>query len=121
MLYGAAEFSRDTDLALFASPDNLLRLQAALDALQAECIAVPPLKPKHFAHRDQPTDGQVAFWLMELRTPSLLLEVAWRFPQRWAEALPHRPLLHYAEASDEPALRKELAAKEQRECEAEGT
>ncbi len=45
VLYGAAEFSRDTDLALLASPDNLLRLQGSLDALQAECIAVPPFEP----------------------------------------------------------------------------
>ncbi len=56
---------------------------------------------------------------MELRTPSLFLEVARRFPDRCAEALPHRPLLHYAEVFDKPALRRELAAEEQREREAD--
>jgi hypothetical protein len=42
VLYGAAEFSRDTDLAIFASPENLNRLRAALSDLKAEVIAVPP-------------------------------------------------------------------------------
>ncbi len=42
VLYGAAEFSRDTDVAVLAAADNLDRLAAALDELQAVCIAVPP-------------------------------------------------------------------------------
>lgn len=42
VLYGAAEFSRDTDIALLAEPDNLDRLSRALAALEADCIAVPP-------------------------------------------------------------------------------
>jgi hypothetical protein len=42
VLYGAAEFSRDADFAILASPDNLGRLQGALDDLQAGVIAVPP-------------------------------------------------------------------------------
>jgi hypothetical protein len=42
VLYGAAEFSRDTDIAVLASPDNLDLLRAALRDLQARRIAVPP-------------------------------------------------------------------------------
>lgn len=42
MLYGAAEFSRDTDLNVLASPENLEHLTATLAELQATCIAVPP-------------------------------------------------------------------------------
>jgi hypothetical protein len=42
VLYGAAEFSRDADFAILASPENLSRLQGALSDLQAEVIAVPP-------------------------------------------------------------------------------
>ena len=42
VFYGAAEFSRDTDLAVLASSENLTRLKKALDDLQAEVIAVPP-------------------------------------------------------------------------------
>lgn len=49
VLYGAAEFSRDLDLALLPDPDNLDRLEAALDELDAEVIAVPPFALKHLA------------------------------------------------------------------------
>jgi hypothetical protein len=42
VLYGAAEFSRDVDLAILPDPDNLDRLRAALADLDAEVIAVPP-------------------------------------------------------------------------------
>ena len=42
VFYGAAEFSRDTDFAILAVAANLARLRRALDALQAEVIAVPP-------------------------------------------------------------------------------
>jgi len=65
VLYGAAEFSRDTDLAILASPANLRRLQAALDDLQARVIAVPPFEARylrrghavHFRCEDPETRG----------------------------------------------------------------
>jgi len=44
VFYGAAEFSRDTDLVILASSENLDRFQAALSNLQAERIAVPPFE-----------------------------------------------------------------------------
>jgi len=47
VLYGAAEFSRDTDLAILASPANFKRLSAALDDLRAYVIAVPPFESKY--------------------------------------------------------------------------
>lgn len=47
ILYGAAEFSRDTDLAVLASPGNLARLRSALADLRAEVIAVPPFEAKY--------------------------------------------------------------------------
>jgi hypothetical protein len=50
VFYGAAEFSRDTDFALLASPDNLDRFRAALADLQADNIAVPPFDPDYL-HR----------------------------------------------------------------------
>ena len=46
-LYGAAEFSRDTDLAILASPANFVRLRQDLGDLQAEVIAVPPFEPRY--------------------------------------------------------------------------
>jgi hypothetical protein len=42
VFYGAAEFSRDTDLATVADAANLARLRRALADLQADVIAVPP-------------------------------------------------------------------------------
>ena len=50
VLYGAAEFSRDTDLAILAEKENLEALCRALADLQAETIAVPPLE-KRFLDR----------------------------------------------------------------------
>jgi hypothetical protein len=47
VFYGAAEFSRDTDLAILASSENLERLKKALGDLQAEVIAVPPFEAKY--------------------------------------------------------------------------
>ena len=47
VLYGAAEFSRDLDLALLPDPANLDRLTAALADLDAKVIAVPSLTLKH--------------------------------------------------------------------------
>ncbi len=47
VFYGAAEFSRDTDFVLLANPENLARLQSALDDLVAERIAVPPFDPQY--------------------------------------------------------------------------
>ena len=41
MLYGAAEFSRDTDFAVLAEVPNFNCLLSAIADLQAECIAVP--------------------------------------------------------------------------------
>jgi hypothetical protein len=55
VLYGAVEFSRDTDLSVPLVADNQERLSAALMDLRASCIAVPPfdwdyLKRGHALH-----------------------------------------------------------------------
>ena len=42
VFYGAAEFSRDCDIVMIADDDNLIRLNAALEDLDAVCIAIPP-------------------------------------------------------------------------------
>jgi hypothetical protein len=199
VLYGAAEFSRDTDLAILASPANLVRLGRALVDLQAEVIAVPPFEPRYllkghaihfrcrhpeaagmrvdmmtkmrgvdpfprlwrrrtttmledgtrcdllslpdlvrakktqrdkdwpmlrrlleanyFKHREQPTPPQLRFWMLELRTPELLIELASAKPQlrRWLKE--DRALLNFAEPGKEAALadallKEELAERE---------
>src|SRR6266478_5559250 len=47
VFYGAAEFSRDTDLAVVADAANVARLRRALEDLRAEVIAVPPFELKY--------------------------------------------------------------------------
>jgi hypothetical protein len=47
VFYGAAEFSRDTDLAILATSENLSKLDNALNDLQAIVIAVPPYEAKY--------------------------------------------------------------------------
>jgi hypothetical protein len=47
ILYGAAEFSRDADFAILSSAENIERLRAALAALDASVIAVPPFEQRH--------------------------------------------------------------------------
>lgn len=47
VFYGAAEFSRDTDLVILASPENLCLLREALAELRAECIAIPPFSEEY--------------------------------------------------------------------------
>lgn len=49
VFYGAAEFSRDTDVAVLADPQNLERFSRALGELQAECIALPPFSGEYLA------------------------------------------------------------------------
>ena len=47
VFYGAAEFSRDTDLALLASSENFARLNKTLTDLDAQVIAVPPFEARY--------------------------------------------------------------------------
>lgn len=44
IVYGAAEFSRDSDLVILCSPENLNKVKKALHALEAENIYLPPFK-----------------------------------------------------------------------------
>ncbi len=62
VLYGAAEYSRDLDLAVLATPDALPKLSAALEALQATVIAVPTfdvryLERGHAVHFNVPDES----------------------------------------------------------------
>jgi hypothetical protein len=198
VLYGAAEFSRDIDLALLADPDNLARLRAAMIELDASPIAVPPLsleylvrghaahfrcaapwaagirvdlmsvlrgvgpfkelwerrttlaigpdevdllslpdlvrakktqrdkdwpmirrlvEADYFAHRDDMTSARVSFWLAELRSPSLLVELVALHPSE--AALVSRPAVTAASRSDVAAVERELALEQAAEVAAD--
>jgi hypothetical protein len=47
VFYGAAEFSRDCDIVIVADDENLARLAAAIQELEAVCIAVPPFERQY--------------------------------------------------------------------------
>lgn len=199
VFYGAAEFSRDTDLAILADAANLTRLRRALAELEATLIAVPPFALKHlrrghalhfrcqhpealrmrvdvmarmrgvdafpklwlrrttielpdgtrcdllslpdlvqakktqrdkdwpmirrlveahyFQNHKRPTPAQVRFWLIELRTPQLLSEVAKRHASVCRRLLPERPLLALATSGELKALEQALLAEESAERE----
>jgi len=194
VFYGAAEFSRDTDIVLLAEPDNIRRLSSALDELKAETIAVPPfsetyLKRGHAVHfrcshqdaariridvmsvlrgldsfpelwerrttvtieagetyellslgdlvlakktqrdkdwpmlrrlveahyvagSDAPSQEQVAFWLREARTPSILIELAESFPEPLVKIMKERRLLRHARSGRIEALERSLMKEE---------
>lgn len=201
VFYGAAEFSRDTDLAILADVENLRRLQEAMSELQAAVIAVPSFEASHlhaghavhfrcshpdalgmrvdimskmrgvdsfpslwerrttieladsttcdllslpdlvlakktqrdkdwpmirrlveahyFAHRGDPNFDRIRFWLQELRTPSLLVELARGMSALTLEELERRPLLSFAVSADENALEIALQQEEFHERQAD--
>jgi len=47
ILYGAAEFSRDSDFVVLVTGENLRRLRCALAELEAESVFLPPLAGGH--------------------------------------------------------------------------
>ncbi|MGP8053236.1 MAG: hypothetical protein ACLQAH_05390 [Limisphaerales bacterium] len=197
VFYGAAEFSRDTDLAIVADAANLARLCRALDDLQAEVIAVPPFELKYlrrghaihfrcrhpealrmrvdvmakmrgvdafqklwqrrtaielpdgthcdllalpdlvqakktqrdkdwpmirrlveahyFQNRAKSNPAQIRFWLLELRTPQLLVEVAQRHPAHCRRLISKRPLLAQATFGGMKKLERALTIEESAE------
>jgi hypothetical protein len=65
ILYGAAEFSRDIDIAILADENNLTRLRSALTELRAEQVYLPALTLDallrghacHFRSQSKQADG----------------------------------------------------------------
>ncbi len=199
VLYGAAEFSRDIDLAIPADPRNLSRLARVLSDLEGEPIAVPPFHQKYlrrghaihfrcmdpeadrvridiiskmrglepfsklwrrrttlilpddlvcnlmalpdlvkakktqrdkdwpmirrlleahfFQYQRNPTRSQTAFWLKELRTPELLINLAQRYPRACSRLSAARPLLASALSGKPEEIAAGLLEEERKERE----
>jgi len=66
----------------------------------------------YFACRDKPASAQVGFWLSELRTVELLVEVANDHPQAAQAHVKLRPLLKFAIIGDTDRLEEGLAEEE---------
>lgn len=198
ILYGAAEFSRDTDLALFLSKENIELFRSALRELHARRIALPPFDPSYlekghaihfrcyhpdamrmrvdvmsvmrgvdafeqlwerrttleesggltlevlslpdlvkakktqrrkdwemirrlveadYAAQHDPSPAQVQFWLMEARTPELLVQLAEAYRDEATGLAFKRPLIRYAVAGDIQSLEVALQAEQMAEME----
>ena len=64
------------------------------------------------ARRNAPTQSDLRFWLLELRTPTLLIEFAQLYPQLSQRLVPKRRLLEAALSGNLEALEKALHAEE---------
>jgi hypothetical protein len=69
--------------------------------------------------RGSPSQAQKRFWLLECRTPSLLVEMARAWPDACKELASGRDLLSAALRGDVPAVRNGLEREEEREREAD--
>lgn len=73
----------------------------------------------YFQNRDKASTAHIKFWLHELRTPALLIEIARLHPALCQRFVPERPLLAEAGAGNanklEQALRDEEAAERERD------
>jgi hypothetical protein len=70
------------------------------------------LEAHYFANHAKPRSSQIRFWLMELRTPELLQEVAQAFPLVARRLAARRPLLHHSVSRDLARLEAALGDEE---------
>lgn len=70
-----------------------------------------------FQNRRHTTPQHVRFWLRELRTPELLIEVAGAYPRLCRQLADTRPLLRLAAPGQETAVAKAINDEEDRERE----
>ena len=63
-------------------------------------------------NRTKPNPAQIRFWLQELRTPQLLVEVAQRHTLLWRELISKRPMLAHAAPGKLDELERALTAEE---------
>jgi hypothetical protein len=69
----------------------------------------------YFQHRTKPKPAQIRFWLQELRTPELLMELARRYPAMCQRLAKERPLLAQVQVGEPLVLEQALFAEESAE------
>lgn len=77
------------------------------------------LEADYFVASNQPTKAQIEFWLLELRTPALLIEAVAAHSEIVTKLEATRPLLKFASISDEVLLAEALLSEERVEREAD--
>ncbi len=99
-----------TDCDLLSLPDLV---QAKKTQRDKDWPMIRRLVEAHyFQNRKSSSPAQLKFWLMELRTPALLIEVARRHPRLCRRLAPARPLLEHASADEPIDLERALIAEE---------
>ena len=77
------------------------------------------IETDYFAHPEQPRTRHLRFWLLELRTPEILIEVALAHSALCQNLTKSRPLLEFAASGNETALIRALLDEERSEREAD--
>ena len=70
-------------------------------------------------HGNAPSEEQLQFWLLESRTPDMLIELAARFPGVARSATVLRPLVAEAITVNRKSLRQSLAQEQEAERDAD--
>ena len=77
------------------------------------------IEADYFADRDRPKQGQIEFWLLELRTPELIVEIAEAHPALARSLESFRPLLTLASIGNADLLAEAVLSEERAEREAD--
>ena len=75
------------------------------------------MEAHYFQFQIHPTRAQTAFWLKELRTPELLIDMAQRYPRTCNRISAARPLLSSALSGKLEEIAKRLLEEERQERE----
>ncbi len=75
------------------------------------------LEAHYFQNQEKPSQTQIRFWLLELRTPQLLIETARSNPRLCLRLASRRPLLAHALHANPEELERSLMLEESAERE----
>lgn len=117
-------WTRRTTLETPTEAIDVLSLPDLIAAKKTQCDKDWPMIARlveaHYARHAQAADDTIReFWLRELRTPAILIEVARSAPHTCEQLKAVRPLLVHAAAGSEPQLAAALRAEEDAEREAD--
>lgn len=117
-------WARRTTLAVADDKVELMSLPDLVQAKKTQSDKDWPMlrrliEVNYFANRENPSHEQIGFWLLELRTPDLLIELTEAQGRIPAHLRRKRPLLELAVTFNKSLLADALLAEEQREREAD--
>ena len=109
-------WKRRTTIEVDGSTIELMGLPDLVQAKKTQCDKDWPMirrlvEVNYFANLENPTENQIRFWFLELRTPQLLIELAQQ--NRIPAQLLQRRLLKVLKSEDESLLAKLLIEEEE--------